>query len=81
MDSYESSTNSFIVKVWVENTGNDSSPPLWRGHITHVPSSERRYVQDLESISVFIGAYLQDMGVEGDHISKGLKGWLRGRNA
>ena len=36
------STLSFIVRIWVEETAEESGRSSWRGHITHVPSGERR---------------------------------------
>jgi hypothetical protein len=80
MECFESSTNSFVVKIWIESHGDARQKPLWRGHITHVPSNSRQYVSDLDSITGFIAAYLQEMGVEGEAISKGVKGWLRKRS-
>lgn len=64
MDQYEVNTQPFVVKVWLEETIEETGRAVWRGHITHVPSGTRRYVQDLEEITAFIAAYLQDMGVE-----------------
>ena len=63
IDSLESQRQSFIVKVWVEDpVGFDQTN--WRGHITHVPSGERMYIQDLNGITRFIGKYLRQMGVQ-----------------
>jgi hypothetical protein len=64
MDSLEPDTQSFIVKVWVEDgieTGNQSA---WRGHITHVSSQERHYLKDLGEIEDFIAPHLEEMGVK-----------------
>lgn len=55
---------SFIIKVWIEETVEEAGQALWRGHITHVPSGRRKYIQDLERISAFIAPYLEEMGVE-----------------
>lgn len=63
MGLYESGTHSFIVKIWLEETASESSKVLWRGHITHVVSEQRRYLQDLDEIEVFIRPYLKEMGV------------------
>ena len=64
MDLYESNTHSFIVKVWLEEPAEGGHRAIWRGHITHVPSGQRRYIQALEEISAFIGAYLRDLGAD-----------------
>jgi hypothetical protein len=63
-DLFESDTHPFIVKIWLEETAEEAGRATWRGHITHVPSGERRYIQDLDSISAFIAPYLEAMGVE-----------------
>lgn len=60
----ETTSHSFIVKVWVEEAPESSEPVVWRGHITHVPSGERRYVQALSGIAAFIAPYLQELGAE-----------------
>ncbi len=65
MDSLEeSNAQSFIVKVWVEERAEEGSKGVWRGHITHVPSYERRYVKNLDEIGDFIAPYLEEMGMK-----------------
>ena len=66
--------HSFIIKVWLEETLDTTDRVVWRGHITHVPTGERRYVQHLGDIVAFIVTYLQMMGVK---FSIGTKLWLR----
>ena len=80
MDSFESSTNSFVVKIWLEDIEEIKETPLWRGHITHVPSKKRQHIKDLDGITNFITLYLKEMGVEGEEISQGVRGWLRRRS-
>jgi len=57
-----STPQSFIIKFWLEETTEGSRPIAWRGHITHVPSGERRYVRSLDDILDFISLYLEAMG-------------------
>lgn len=64
MDSLASDTQSFIVKIWIEDSAGDADRGLWHGHITHVPSNERRYLKNLNEIEDFIGPYLEEMGVK-----------------
>ena len=64
MDFSEFQAHSFIVKVWAEEWSKEMDRVLWRGHITHVPSGERRYLKDLEDIITFIAAYLEAMDTE-----------------
>ena len=64
MDPSESNTQSFIIKAWLEETVEETGRVVWRGHITHVPSGQRRYVQDVDDLTAFIVFYLKEMGVE-----------------
>ena len=63
MSPNESSIQSFIIRIWVEERDEQGGPLLWRGHITHVPSEERVYLKDLDDILAFIEPYLGAMGV------------------
>lgn len=64
MALYERNTCSFIVKVWVEGMDQKEDNRLWRGHITHVFSAERRYFEHLDEVIAFIATYLERMGVK-----------------
>jgi hypothetical protein len=55
---YEFNTHAFVVKIWLEEG------LRWRGHITHIPSGERRYIEELGEIDDFILPYLEKMGVQ-----------------
>ena len=79
MDLYEANTHSFIVKVWLEETIEESDRTVWRGRITHVHSNKRRYVKSLDDIAAFIAAYLHDMGVEFG-VWWRVRQWLKRRN-
>lgn len=63
MDPSESNTHSFIVKVWLEETIEEAGQAKWRGHITHVQSGARRYMENLDEVGAFIAPYLESMGV------------------
>lgn len=63
IDPFESNTNSFIVKIWLEEAAEEAGQARWRGHITHVPSGERHYLRNLDDIAFFVGPYLDAMGV------------------
>jgi hypothetical protein len=56
----EFNVHSFIVKLWLEETNDDSE--IWRGYITHVPGGERRYLKDLDEIPIFIAPYVGAVG-------------------
>lgn len=72
----ELAPQSFIIKIWLEETAAEAGEATWRGHITHVPSGERRYLDDLEGITAFIAPYLAGMGVRAPARS-GPIGWLQ----
>ncbi|MBI4671156.1 MAG: hypothetical protein HY741_05755 [Chloroflexi bacterium] len=61
--SPESVSHSFVVKVWIEENPPEARHVLWRGHITHVTSRERRYFQNLDEVARFIAPYLVQMGI------------------
>jgi hypothetical protein len=60
----DTTPHSFIVKVWIEETAQEAGQATWRGHITHVPGGERRYLQELQEIPIFIKPYLEALGVQ-----------------
>ena len=62
----ESNIYSFIIKIWLEEVAEEAGQAIWRGHITHVPSGERRYIRHLDDIRVFILPYLLAMGVKAE---------------
>jgi hypothetical protein len=78
MDQLEFNTHSFIVKIWLEEPAEDNRRATWRGHITHVPSGERRYLKNLWQIVAFIAPYLIAMGVK-LNIYLRLQNWLQRR--
>ena len=51
---------SFIVRVWKEETGDNTHPPIWRGHITPIPRGNRHYFTELKEIQTFIVTYLEN---------------------
>jgi hypothetical protein len=59
----EPDTQSFVVKVWLEETVEEEGRAKWRGHVTHVTSGERRYLESLSGIADFIMPYLERWGV------------------
>jgi hypothetical protein len=63
-DQIEATYHPFIIRIWLEETVEEAGRAKWRGHITHVPSGKRRYVDDLNQIAEFIAGYLQGMGVQ-----------------
>jgi hypothetical protein len=62
--SLEATSQPFVVRIWLEEAAEDGRSARWRGHITHVPSGERRYLKELNDIVAFIVPYLEGMGVK-----------------
>jgi hypothetical protein len=62
VEPYEETTHSFIIRLWRESPDGVRGG-AWRGHITHVPSGRRQYVQTLGQVSDFIADYLERMDV------------------
>jgi hypothetical protein len=81
--SLETKSHSFVVKIWLEETVAEDGRTTWRGHITHVPSKERLYFEDLKSISQFILPYLKQTGttqrpfIHARRWTKSLRSFLR----
>ena len=63
MDIAEDHTHSFIIKIWLEESVEETGRAIWRGRITHVPSGKRQYIQHLDEIGAFIAPYVEAMGV------------------
>ncbi len=57
-DLPENSVQAFIVKFWLEETAEEVGNSFWRGHITHVPSGKRVYLNRIREIREFIAPYL-----------------------
>jgi hypothetical protein len=74
----EFNTHSFVIKIWLEVTPSEIRRSSWRGHITHIPSGERRYVTNLFCILTFIMRYLKSMGIKFGHFWW-VRDWLASR--
>jgi hypothetical protein len=61
-DLLEDESHTFIVKIWLEETLEESGKAKWRGYITHVLSGKRGYFEELRKIIDFIMPYLEKMG-------------------
>ncbi len=57
-----------MIWLWSEDSDHAHSH-LWRGHITHVPTGQQRYCQNLDEISDFISGYL-------DQMNRGVGRWV-----
>jgi hypothetical protein len=75
----ESACQSFIVKIWSEGADREGKNLRWRGHVTHVPSGDRHYVNGFSEISNTIEAYLKNAGttVAAKSWARSWLNWLR----
>ena len=64
MEVPEEQTHSFVIRLWLEEIEEETGHVVWRGHITHVASGERRYLKELDDIIEFIIPYLEILGVK-----------------
>jgi hypothetical protein len=64
IDSLEATSHPFIVRIWLEDSADEIHPATWRGHITHVPSGERRYLHSLDDMACFVAPYLESLGIK-----------------
>jgi len=64
MDLGESQLHSFIIKFWLEDPLENTTPTAWRGKITHVPGGEHRYIKSIDEMADFITSYLKWSGDE-----------------
>ena len=63
MQLFETSTESFIVKIWTAEKHNTTT---WQGQITHVLSGEQQLFHSLHEIEHFMLPYLQEIGMDMD---------------
>lgn len=63
MVSIENHTQSFLIKIWLEEKPDDDREGTWRGEITSVNDNERRYLLEADDILDHIRPYLEDWGV------------------
>lgn len=59
MRDFEEGTHVFIVRLWREPRELEGAMPVLRGAIEHVPSGNRRYINDLRQIVEFLSSYME----------------------
>jgi hypothetical protein len=62
-DAGETPLLSFIVRIWVESSAREGDVPQWRGSVQHIPSGDKRYVDDMEEIVAFFESHLARLGI------------------
>lgn len=53
--------HSFVVRIWIEETAEETGRTLWRGDVTHAASKKRQRLSDLGQIAPFIKSYLKEI--------------------
>jgi hypothetical protein len=69
---------TFILRIWQEETEQEAGRASWRGHITDIGSGERRYVEDLGGVIAFLMPRLELMG-ERVGLRWRVRSWLKQR--
>ena len=46
---------SFIVRIWIESSEEETDHPTWRGVIEHVGTNDRQHFHELDTVTEFIG--------------------------
>ncbi|HMN31285.1 MAG TPA: hypothetical protein PKE45_24250 [Caldilineaceae bacterium] len=76
VDTFESGTHSFLIRLWVEERSAETGQVTWRGQIIHVPSGKRQAISDPDEIIAFLMPYFAQMGVQWG-IRARVKRWVR----
>ena len=63
-DEIETTSHTFVLKVWVEEILQETKTARWRGRITHVLNGEYIYFEDLDTLQHFLETYLAEMHVD-----------------
>jgi hypothetical protein len=79
MDTFESRTHSFLIRVWVEERSTGVGPVLWHGQIIHVPTGKRLTLYRPDDVMTFLWPYFVDIGIQPGtplRVKRWLKQWL-----
>jgi len=69
-DRAEHRTQSFVVRIWIEEPAKPDRGATWRGHITHVQSGARRSIDSVVDILRFIVVHLEAVGIRRSVVDK-----------
>jgi hypothetical protein len=62
MTYFHKTTQTFLMRVWLEPRELESASPVWRGMIECMHDHERCYFHSLNQLAVYIGTHLEQMG-------------------
>ena len=71
----QSTSQVFVVRVWLETAEVGSGLAHWRGYITHAMSRQRQAIQDFDGMIRFMLPYLESMAA-GQHLPSQDRGSL-----
>ena len=63
MNEERSRSNSFVLRIWLEE-GDES--PTWRGWVQHAASGDACYVRRLADLVAFLELHTDSLDVESD---------------
>lgn len=75
MSLSQESIHSFIIKLWLAGEFEEKKGQEFSGYIIHIPSGEKRYVNNLKGIKTFIEEQLKT-----EDKSSRFTRWLKRRN-
>ena len=64
MQRYDETTESFIIRIWIEPRLLQDAPTVWRGEMEHVGTQRHHFFSELETISALIQPYLAALGID-----------------
>jgi hypothetical protein len=78
----EAGSHAFVIRLWQEEAADVGRRQLWRGHITHLPGGERRYLFHLDDVVAFMTVYVPaaDVGARGGFLYRAWLGLKQGRH-
>ena len=56
-------TRSFLIRIWKE-VENQPGSYFWRGRITEVRQTQRKYVKSLDEVGLFFAGQLRELGIK-----------------
>lgn len=60
----ESSTQIFIIRIWLEEIADNDKPALWRGRLIHVPSGESQHFNNMQELIDLMREHLQAINID-----------------
>lgn len=68
--------HSFVVKIWVEPESQHPGGFRWHGHITHVSTNEKKYLNGWNDVARFIRLWIADQTPPAGVVRR-IKQWLK----